>query len=98
MVESLRFAWSSASVVRFFTLKKLFAKDIRAELEEVYGHEALCLLAVKKWCKRFANGRITLENGPRSARSHKAILLNLCVPLLRKAHLFCVSACARNFR
>jgi hypothetical protein len=39
------------------TLKKLSARDATAELEEVYGHEALCLLAVKKWRKRFVNER-----------------------------------------
>jgi hypothetical protein len=37
-------------------LKKLPARDTTAELEGVYGHGALSLSAVKKWCKRFVNG------------------------------------------
>jgi hypothetical protein len=56
------------AVVRFFTAKKLFARGIRAELEGVDGYEALCLSAVEKWRRRFANGRITLEDDPRSGR------------------------------
>jgi hypothetical protein len=56
------------AIVRFFTLKKLSAKDIRAELEGVFGHEVLSLSAVKKWPKRFANGRNNLEADPRPER------------------------------
>jgi transposase len=56
------------AVVRFLTLKKLSARDIMAELEGEYGHEALSLSAVKKWRKRFVNVRITLEDDPRSGR------------------------------
>jgi hypothetical protein len=54
------------AAVRFSTLKKLSARDITVELEGVYGHEALSLSAVKKRRKRFANGRITLKDDPRS--------------------------------
>jgi hypothetical protein len=35
-------------VIRFLTLKELSVRDIMAELERVYGHEALSPLAVKK--------------------------------------------------
>jgi hypothetical protein len=56
------------AVVRFLTLQKLSARDITAELEGVYGHEALSLPAVKKWRTRFVNGRITLEDDQRSGR------------------------------
>jgi hypothetical protein len=42
------------AIVRFLTLKKLFAKDITVELEGVYGHEAFS--AVKKWHNPFING------------------------------------------
>jgi transposase len=66
------------AVVRFLTLKKLSARDITAELEGVYEHEALSLSAVKKWCKRFVNGRITLEDDPRSGRPPRS---NLCESL-----------------
>jgi hypothetical protein len=54
------------TVVRFLTLKKLSARDITAELEAVYGHEAISLSTVRKWRNRFVNGRITLEDDPRS--------------------------------
>jgi hypothetical protein len=53
------------AVVLFLTLKKLSAGDIMAELEGMYEHQAFSLSAVKKWRKRFVNGRITLEDGPR---------------------------------
>jgi hypothetical protein len=39
-----------------------------AELEEVYGHEALSLSAVQKWRKRFVNRRISLEDDSQSGR------------------------------
>jgi hypothetical protein len=55
-------------VVRFLTLEKPSAKGINAELGCVYGHESLCLSALKKWRKRLANRRITPEDGPRSGR------------------------------
>jgi hypothetical protein len=56
------------AVVRFLTLKTLSARAIRTELEAVYGHEALSLAAVKKWRKRFLNGRVSLDDDPRSGR------------------------------
>jgi hypothetical protein len=39
-----------------------------AELKEVRGHEVLSLSAVKKWRKQLVNGRITMEDGPRSRK------------------------------
>jgi hypothetical protein len=63
-----------AALVRFLTLKKLSGSDITAELEGVYGHEALSLSAVKKWRKRFVNGRMTLEDNPRSGRTPRSDL------------------------
>jgi hypothetical protein len=36
------------AIVRFLILERLSARDITAELEGVYGHEALSLSAVKK--------------------------------------------------
>jgi hypothetical protein len=68
------------AAVGFLALKKLSAKGIRTDLEGVYGHEALCLSAVKKRRKRFTNGIITLKYEPRSGRPHRAISLNLCTP------------------
>jgi hypothetical protein len=62
------------AVVRFLILKRLSARDITAELVGVYGHAALSLSAVKKWRKRFVNGRITLEDDPRSGRPPRSDL------------------------
>jgi hypothetical protein len=56
------------AIVRFLTLKKLFARDITSELQGISGREALFLSAVKVWRKRFANGRITMEDDSRSGR------------------------------
>jgi hypothetical protein len=56
------------AVVQFLTLRKLSVMDIMVELNGVCGHEALSLSAVRKWRKRFVNGRITLEDDPRSGR------------------------------
>jgi hypothetical protein len=75
------------TVVRFLTLKTLSARDITAELEEVYGHEALSLSVVKKWCKRFVNGRITLEGDPWSGRPPRSDLLRICYVGYRKESL-----------
>jgi hypothetical protein len=36
------------AVVRFLTIEELSARDIKAELEGVYGHEALFLSVVNK--------------------------------------------------
>jgi transposase len=60
------------AVIRFFTLKGLKAKEIRAELESVYGPEALALSTVKKWRKRFQEGRTDLidDRGPGRPVTH----------------------------
>jgi transposase len=80
MVWEFLLVMEQRAVVRFLTLRKLSARDITAKLEGVYGHEALSLLAVKKWRKRFVNGRITLEDGPGSGRLPRS---DLCESLLR---------------
>jgi transposase len=48
------------AVIWFSTLKGLKAKEIRAELESVYGPEALARSTVKRWRKRFQEGRTDL--------------------------------------
>jgi hypothetical protein len=51
--------WDSSSlieqpaVVRFVTLMNISAKDIRPELEELYGHEALSFLGDEEVAKGF---------------------------------------------
>jgi hypothetical protein len=85
------------TVVRFFTLKKLSARDIRGELEDVYGYAALSLSAVKKWRKPFANGRISLEGDPRYEDPHIATYRSQGEPLSRKVFLLRSCACVRSF-
>jgi transposase len=51
-------------VILFFTLKELKAREIQAELESVSGPEALTLSTVKKWRKRFQEGRTDLIDDP----------------------------------
>jgi hypothetical protein len=63
-----------SAVLRFLTLKKLSARDIRAKLDTMFSHRALCLSAMKKWHKRFVNVRITLEDNPRSGRPSRSDL------------------------
>jgi hypothetical protein len=60
--------------VRFFTLKKLSARDVTPELEGEHGPDGFSLSAVKKWRKRFVTGRITLEDNPRSGRRPRSDL------------------------
>jgi hypothetical protein len=57
------------AVVRFFTLKGLSLRDIHAELNSVYGDDALCLRAVYKWHERFMQGRTEPFDNPRSRQS-----------------------------
>jgi hypothetical protein len=48
----------------FFTLKRMKVKDIHAELESLNGPEAFPLLTVKKWWKRWQQGRTGLFTIP----------------------------------
>jgi transposase len=45
------------AAIHFFTLKELKAREIDTELESVHGPEALTLSTVKKWLRRFHQGR-----------------------------------------
>jgi hypothetical protein len=56
------------AVIRFFILKGIKAKEIRAELESVYGSEALALSTMKKWRKCFQEGRTDLIDDRRPGR------------------------------
>jgi hypothetical protein len=75
-------------IVRFLILKKLCA----TELKEVHGHAVLSHSGAKKWRNRFANGRVTLEDGPRSERA----LWDLYEPLSTEIHLFHAGADTRS--
>ena len=39
--------------------------DIHADLQKVYGNDALKYATVCKWVRRFNDGRESIENGPR---------------------------------
>jgi hypothetical protein len=80
------------------TIEKPYAKGIRAELEVIDVHEAVCLLAVKKWWKRFSNGRTTLEDDPRSRGPPHGDLTESVRALLEERPLFRASGCVRSFR
>jgi hypothetical protein len=56
------------AVIRFFMLTELKAKEIRIELESMYGPEALALPTVKKLRRRFRQWRTHLFDNPRSGR------------------------------
>jgi hypothetical protein len=83
------------AVVQFLTLKKLCDKGIRAEIEGVYGHEALSLSAAKDWCRPFTNWRINLDDDQKSEKPHKAISASQCEPLSGKVLLFHATACEK---
>jgi hypothetical protein len=53
------------AVIRFLTLKGLHASAIAAELKVINEPEALALYAVKKWRRRFAEGRTSRYDDPR---------------------------------
>jgi hypothetical protein len=53
------------AVIRFFTLKGLKSRDIHAELMLVYGGDSLASATVKKWNKRFREGRTDLFDDSR---------------------------------
>jgi hypothetical protein len=52
-------------LVCFFKFKRLKARVIHTELESVYGQEALALQTVKKWQRRFHQGRTDLFGDPK---------------------------------
>jgi transposase len=57
------------AVIHFLTFKGLLASAIPAKLKSVSETDSLALSTVKKWRKRFAEGRTSLNNGPRHRRS-----------------------------
>jgi hypothetical protein len=70
--------------------------DITAELEGIDGYEARCLSAVKKWRKRFASRRITLESDPRSGRPQQSDLSESVRALIKESPLIlCKCMCQK---
>jgi transposase len=86
------------AVVQFLTLKKLSARDVTGELGGVYGHEVFSLSAVKKWRKRFANGRITLEDAPRSGRPLRSDLCESLRALIEETRFISCNRMCQKLR
>jgi hypothetical protein len=83
------------AVGRFFTLKKLSVKDIRAELEGVYGYEALTLPRMKKSRDHFPNERINLEDDSASARPPQSDLRESLRAVIKESRFLWKRTCER---
>jgi hypothetical protein len=59
-VCTFRIFLEQRTIIHFLTFKGLPASVIAAELKSVYKIEAFALSIVKKWRKRFAEGRTSL--------------------------------------
>jgi transposase len=86
------------AVIRFFTLKGLPSRAIAAELESVYAGEALALSTVKKWRKRFAQGRTALCDDPRSGRPLMNDLAEAIASMLKERPFLSCKVLCRHFR
>jgi hypothetical protein len=84
-------------VIRFFTLKGLKAKEIRTELESVSGPETLALSTVKKWRKRFQEGRTELIYDPRPGRPVTQDLVEAIQSMLREWPFLSCKVLCRHF-
>ena len=42
--------------------------DIKADLDTVYGHNAVSYITITRWCRRFKEGRESIEDDPRPGR------------------------------
>jgi hypothetical protein len=84
------------TVIRFLTLKSLRASAIAAELEWVYETEALAISPVKKWCKRFAEGKTVLYDDPKCGRPPTNDLADAVSSMLKEGpYLPCKVLCRR---
>ena len=86
------------AVIRFLTLKGLHAGAIVAELRCVYKEDALALATVKKWRKRFVEGRTSLCDNPRSERSLSNDLAEAIASMLREKPFASCKALCLQFR
>jgi hypothetical protein len=84
------------AVVQVFTLKIRCAKDIRDELEGVYGHKWLSLSTVKKWRNLLVNKRIKLEDEPRLGRPPQTDLCESRHAVSRRVLILHASVCVRS--
>jgi transposase len=86
------------AVMRFLTLKGLHARAIVAELRCVYKEDVLSLATVKKWCKRFVEGRTSLCDNPRSGRPLSTDLAKPITSMLKEKPFASYKVLCRHFR
>ena len=48
------------------------AKDIFNEIRRVYGNNELSFSSVKRWCRKFKSGVVSVENAPHARRPKTA--------------------------
>jgi histone-lysine N-methyltransferase SETMAR len=84
------------AVIRFLALKGLTNNNITLEIHAVYGEDAVAHPTVKKWAKRFREGRTSLEDDPREGRPLKSDLVEPIENMLAE-HPFisCKKICAK---
>jgi transposase len=86
------------AVIRFLTLKGLHAVAIVAELRCVYKEDALAIATVKKWYKRFVEGRTSLCDSPRSGRPLSHDLAEAIASMLKEKPFASCKVLCRHFR
>jgi transposase len=96
--RTLRLRMGQRAVTRFFTLKGLTARAIHAELVSVYLEDALALATVKKWNKRFREGRRDLFDDPRSGRPLTHDLSEAIRSVLKERPFSSCKVLCRHFR
>ena len=69
------------AVIRFIWAKGLSTAEIHNEMQPVYGHKCFNLSVVKRWCRKFSNGRTSLVDNKRSGleKLEKQASKNLCI-------------------
>ncbi|GFS85468.1 HTH_48 domain-containing protein [Trichonephila clavipes] len=56
------------SVVHFLTARNMSAADIHRQITEVYGTEAMSDSKVRKWVRKFKDGRTNVHDEERSGQ------------------------------
>jgi hypothetical protein len=86
------------AMISFFTLKGLKTRAIHTELESVYGPEALALLIVKKWRRRFHQGRTDIFDDSRCGKSLTNDLVGAVGSVLKEEPLNSCKVLCHDFR
>jgi hypothetical protein len=66
--DSFGISMEQQLMIRLFTLKLPKAREIHNEFEWMYSPEAVALPRVKKWRRRFRQGRTDLFDDPQPGR------------------------------